>query len=118
MGLLEKTKQQRARRKRSIRTRISGTAERPRMTIVKSLKYISVQIIDDSKGVTLASASTQEKTLKGGKNVEAAQRVGKAIAERAKANKITKIVFDRNGYPYHGKVKAVAEAAREGGLEF
>lgn len=115
---LKKLKIRKARRKRGIRKRISGTASRPRLAINKSLRYISAQIIDDEKGVTLVSATTMEKDLKGGKNVEAAKLVGTAIGNRAQAKNIKAVVFDRNGHPYHGKVKALADAARETGLNF
>ena len=118
MGLREKIKAQRQRRKRSIRIKIEGSSERPRLTVYKSLKYISAQIIDDSKGLTLVSASSQEKDLKSGKNVDIAKEIGKILATRAKDKNISQVVFDRNGYIYHGKVKALAEAARQTGLVF
>ncbi len=105
-----------ARRKARIRAKISGTAERPRLTIFKSHKYTYAQIIDDAKGHTLAS--TDSRTVKGTTPVERAKEVGAEIAKKAKAAKITKVVFDRNGYLYAGKIKVVADAAREGGLEF
>ena len=103
-----------------IRKKVSGTAERPRLAVFRSLNHIYVQVIDDVNGKTLAAASTTEKDLKGktGGNVAAAQSVGKAIAERAQAAGVSQVVFDRGGYVYHGRVKAVAEGAREGGLEF
>lgn len=102
------------------RNRFSGTPERPRLTVFRSDLHVYAQIIDDTKGVTLCQASTRDKNLglKKTNDVEAASQVGKAVAEKAKAIGITKIVFDRSGYIYHGKVKAVAEAAREAGLEF
>ncbi|RAO99339.1 50S ribosomal protein L18 [Petrotoga sp. 9PW.55.5.1] len=112
------------RRKRHLRVRkkIKGTPERPRMTIFKSQKHIYVQLIDDTQGVTIAAASTTEKEIKEKLektwNEKAAQEVGKNIAQKAKDKGITKVVFDRSGYKYHGKVKALAEAAREAGLEF
>lgn len=118
MGLREKIKSQRERRKRSIRIKIDGTAERPRLTVYKSLKYISAQIVDDSKGITLASASSQEKDIKSGKNVDIAKEIGKTLASRAKDKNINEVVFDRNGYIYHGKVKSLADGAREAGLKF
>ena len=118
MGLREKIKAQRERRKRSIRIKIEGSPERPRLTVYKSLKYVSAQIIDDSKGVTLVSASSQEKDLKGGKNVDVAKEIGKVLATRAKEKNITEVVFDRNGYIYHGKIKSLADGAREAGLKF
>ena len=103
-----------------IRNKVSGTSELPRLCVFRSLKNISVQIIDDTKGVTLVSASTLEKELniKNGGNIEAAKIIGAEIAKRAKKAKIEKVVFDRGGYLYHGRVKALAEAARENGLEF
>ena len=105
-----------ARRKARIRAKISGTPERPRLSIFKSHKYIYAQVIDDTKGHTLAafdSSASKAKTP-----VERAKEVGVEIAKKAKAAKITKVVFDRGGYIYTGKVKIVADAAREGGLEF
>jgi large subunit ribosomal protein L18 len=101
-----------------IRRKVQGTGARPRLAIYRSLNHIYAQIIDDESGRTLASASTTEKDLRGGTggNIEAAQRVGRAIAERANAAGITSVVFDRGGYRYHGRVKALADAAREAGL--
>jgi large subunit ribosomal protein L18 len=101
-----------------IRRRVSGTGERPRLAIFRSLNHIYAQLIDDEHGVTLASASTVEKDLRGdgGGNVEAARRVGRAIAERALAKGVESVVFDRGGFRYHGRVKALADAAREAGL--
>lgn len=103
-----------------VRKTISGTTLVPRLNVFKSNANISVQIIDDEKGVTLVSASSLDKSLniKNGSNIEAAKLVGKSIAEKAKKAKIKKVVFDRGGYLYHGRVKALAEAARENGLEF
>jgi large subunit ribosomal protein L18 len=105
-----------------IRAKITGKAERPRLCIYRSLKYIYVQVVDDSQGKTLVAASTAEKDIRGqlkqGGNIQASKLVGKTIAERAKAKGIKAVVFDRGGYLYHGRVKAVAEAARESGLEF
>jgi large subunit ribosomal protein L18 len=103
---------------RRIRKKVAGTAARPRLAIYRSLNHIYAQVIDDERGRTLASASTTEKDLRGttGGNIEAAQRVGRAIAERATAAGITSVVFDRGGYRYHGRVKALADAAREAGL--
>ena len=105
-----------------LRRTLSGTAEKPRLCVFKSLKNIYVQVIDDEKGHTLVSASTLEKVLqpelKGGCNIAAAKVIGKTIAERAKAKGINTVVFDRGGHMYHGKVKALAEAAREAGLKF
>ncbi|MDQ3907916.1 MAG: 50S ribosomal protein L18 [Acidobacteriota bacterium] len=101
-----------------IRRKVQGTAERPRLAIYRSLNHISAQVIDDERGHTIVSASTTEKDLRGGTggNVEAAQRVGRAIAERALAAGISQVVFDRGGYLYHGRVKALTDAAREAGL--
>ena len=101
-----------------IRRKVQGTSERPRLAIYRSLNHIYAQLIDDETGRTLASASTTEKDLRGetGGNIEAARRVGSAIAERAGAAGITSVVFDRGGYRYHGRVKALADAAREAGL--
>ena len=101
-----------------IRKKVSGTAERPRLAIYRSLNHIYAQVIDDVNGKTLVSASTVEGDLKGatGGNVEAAQRIGKAIAERARAAGVEQVVFDRGGYVYHGRVKALIDATREAGL--
>jgi large subunit ribosomal protein L18 len=112
----------RRRRHQRIRAKISGTAERPRLNVFRSLEHIYVQVIDDVAGHTLASASTLEKSLAtelSGKNKrEQATAVGKLIAQRAKDAGVTQVVFDRSGYLYHGRVKALADGAREGGLEF
>ena len=110
----------RAERHKRIRKELSGTPDRPRLNVFRSNANITAQIIDDEKGVTLVSASTLEKDLKisNGGNVEAAKLIGAEIAKRAKKAKITKVVFDRGGYLYHGRVKALADAARENGLEF
>ena len=107
-------------RHKRIRKSISGNEERPRLNVFRSNANITAQIIDDEKGVTLVSASTLEKDLniENGGNIEAAKKIGAEIANRAKKAKITKVVFDRGGYLYHGRVKALAEAARENGLEF
>lgn len=103
-----------------IRTKLVGTELLPRMCVFRSNKQISVQIIDDEKGTTLVAASSLDKDLKitNGSNVEAAKLVGKSIAEKAKKAKIKSVVFDRGGYLYHGRVEALADAARENGLEF
>ena len=103
-----------------IRKNLSGTPERPRLNVFRANANITAQIIDDTKGITLVSASTLEKELniKNGGNVEAAKIIRAEIAKRAKKAKINKVVFDRGGYLYHGRVKALAEAARENGLEF
>lgn len=104
-----------------IRKKVLGTPERPRLNVYRSLNHIYVQVIDDLQGSTLVSASTaegkKEARVKGG-NIASAKAVGKSIAERAKAKGITKVVFDRGGYIYHGRVKAIADAAREAGLQF
>lgn len=111
----------RERRKQRIRKRVSGTAERPRMSVFRSLKHVSVQIVDDVAGSTLVAASTYEKEL-GGKgnngNRACAKKVGEAVAERALAKGIKSVVFDRNGCIYHGCVKELADAARQKGLVF
>jgi large subunit ribosomal protein L18 len=101
-----------------IRRKVQGSGERPRLTIYRSLNHIYAQIIDDERGQTIVAASTTEKDLRGttGGNVEAAERVGRAIAERALTQGISSVVFDRGGYRYHGRVKALADAARAAGL--
>lgn len=101
-----------------IRRRIQGTAERPRLNVYRSLNHIYAQVIDDAQGVTLISASTVAAKVKTGGNVAAAKEVGKQVAERAQEKGIKKVVFDRGGYLYHGRIKALADAAREAGLEF
>lgn len=103
-----------------VRTKLAGTASIPRLNVFRSNSNIFAQIIDDEKGITLVSASSIDKELKleNGGNAQAAQKVGELIAKRAKEAKIEKVVFDRGGYLYHGRVKALAEAARENGLEF
>src|SRR5579862_5268385 len=105
-----------------IRKKLKGTTERPRLAVFRSTAHIYAQVIDDTKGVTLVAASSTEKPSGGkkstGGNVAAAKEIGKRIAERAKENGINKVVFDRGGYLYHGRVKALADAAREAGLEF
>lgn len=108
----------RLKRHRRIRGKISGTAERPRLSIFRSNKNIYAQLIDDVAGVTLASASTLDENVSDATKVEQAAAVGKAIAEAAKAKNISTVVFDRSGYLYHGRVQALADAARENGLEF
>jgi large subunit ribosomal protein L18 len=109
-----------ARRVRHERVRkvVSGTAERPRLAVFRSNKHISAQVIDDVKGVTLVSSSSMTLKLENGSNIEAAVTVGADIAKKALAQNITAVVFDRSGYIYHGRVKALAEAAREAGLKF
>lgn len=124
MARKPKTREEaRDRRHRRVRKKVLGTAERPRLNVFRSLKHIYAQVIDDEAGVTLVAASTVEPELREavggyGGNVEAAKVVGRAIAQRALARGITKVVFDRGGYKYHGRVKALAEAAREAGLDF
>ena len=107
-------------RHKRVRAKVSGTKEIPRLNVFRSAKHISVQIIDDVTGTTLVSASSMDKDLKitNGGNIEAAKKVGAEIAKRAKKAKSTKVVFDRGGYLYHGRVEALADAARENGLEF
>jgi large subunit ribosomal protein L18 len=104
-----------------IRSRMTGSSERPRLNVYRSLNHIYTQIIDDATGTTIASASTVSKKGEGkksGGNVAAAKEVGKLIAERAKEKGVKRVVFDRGGYLYHGRIKALADAAREAGLEF
>lgn len=101
-----------------IRKAVKGTAERPRLSVFRSNKQISVQLIDDLAGNTIAAASSAEKEIGAGKKSERATAVGKTIAERAVAKGIKEVVFDRGGYLYHGRIKALAEGAREGGLKF
>jgi large subunit ribosomal protein L18 len=112
----------RVRRKCRVRKSVFGTGERPRLTVFRSLKNIYAQIIDDERGVTLCAASTQGKDVRGtvayGGNAGAAAAVGKVLAEKARAAGVSKVCFDRNGYKYHGRIKALADAAREGGLVF
>jgi large subunit ribosomal protein L18 len=123
--MADKAKQRRdARIRRHIRVRkvVKGTTERPRLAVFRSLEHIYAQVIDDIKGHTLASASTVDGALRaaveGKKKAEAAQIIGKAIAERAKNAGVTQVVFDRGGFKYQGRIKALADAAREGGLDF
>ncbi len=119
---LKKKSAQLDRRHRRVRARVSGTPERPRLNVYRSLTNIFAQVIDDASGHTLASASTIDKAIAAqldGKNkVEAAKIVGQVLAERAKAAGVNAVVFDRGGYQYHGRVAALAEGAREGGLNF
>ena len=106
-----------SRRKMNIRTKVSGTSERPRLTVRPTLKHIYAQVIDDVTGKTVASASSVKLKITGG-NIDAAKAVGKAIAESAKAASVSSVSFDRNGRLYHGRIKALADAAREAGLDF
>ena len=108
----------RLRRHARVRAKLSGTSEAPRLCVYRSNKNIEAQIIDDTKGATLVASSSMALKLENGSNVEAAGKVGKDIAEKALAKNIKKVVFDRSGYIYHGRVKALAEAAREAGLDF
>lgn len=109
----------RLKRHRRVRKNISGTAERPRLNVFRSAKHIYAQIIDDAAGVTLVSASTMDKDFNEyGGNIDAAKKVGEIVAKRAAEKNIKSVVFDRGGYIYHGRVAALAEGAREGGLEF
>ena len=119
--MIKKQESNKARLKRHgrIRNKISGTKECPRLNVFRSAKHIYAQIIDDATGVTLVSASTMEKGFEGsGSNKEAARKVGKMLAEKAVKNGVSEVVFDRGGYIYHGRVKELAEGAREGGLKF
>ena len=122
MGALNEKKQARLKRKRSIRKRMTGTSERPRLTVFRSSRHIYAQIIDDVSGRTLVAASSLEKAAKEASNIEnnvaMAQYIGKLVGERAVKQGIQKVVFDRNGFLYHGRVKAVSEGAREAGLQF
>lgn len=112
----------RLKRRKRIRKKISGSAERPRLSVFRSSKHIYAQVIDDLNGVTLVAASTLNPEIRGQEKVkgkmEDAKRVGKMVADKAKAQGITRVVFDRNGFLYHGRVRALATAAREAGLEF
>ena len=118
MSVLTK-REARLRRHRRVRGKVAGTAERPRLAVFRSVAHIYAQVIDDAKGVTLVSASSVDKggKTKGG-NVAAATTIGKLVAERAKEKGISRVVFDRGGYQYHGRIKALADAARAAGLEF
>ncbi len=119
MKKLIEMQKRRIRRKRSIRGKLSGTPERPRLTVYKSNSYIYVQAVDDQAGITIASASNKEKELADIKsNVEGAGKLGEVIGKRLKDKNIETVVFDRNGYIFHGKVKALADGARKTGLVF
>jgi large subunit ribosomal protein L18 len=122
---IQTTKDRRRRIQLRQRKRIAGSPERPRLTVFRSVTHIYAQVIDDMTGQTLASASSVETTLKGafakgvrGGNLKGAEAIGKAIAERSKEKGITRVVFDRSGFLYHGRIRAVADAARKAGLEF
>ena len=122
MTLIKKKRMSHLRRRRRIRQKVSGTGNRPRLSVFRSLKHIYAQLINDELGVTLAEASTLspelKETLTNGGNIEAAQRVGTLIAQKAKQQEIEVAIFDRGGHLYHGRIKALAEAAREAGLKF
>jgi large subunit ribosomal protein L18 len=122
MGVRNIKTVRRRRRKLRVRKRVFGTGQKPRLTVSRSLKHIYAQVVDDERGVTVCSASTRGKDLREsvpyGGNIAAAKAVGTALAEKAKAAGVTRICFDRNGYKFHGRVKALADAVREAGLEF
>lgn len=110
---------QRIQRHKRVRAKVSGTAQMPRLCVFRSANHIYAQVIDDVAGTTIAAASTTEKAFtENGGNKEAAKKIGGIIAERTKSKGITSVVFDRGGYQYHGRIKELAEGAREGGLEF
>jgi len=117
--MIKKTSRDALRRKRHerLRLRISGSTERPRLSIFRSAKFIYAQVIDDTTGRTLAAASSRESDLAAGPKVDVARAVGKALADRAKAAGVSTVVLDRGGYRYHGRVRSLAEGAREGGLD-
>ncbi len=118
MNKFTTTCEQRLHRHRRVRARIHGTPERPRLVVFRSLKHISAQVIDDATGRTLVAASDAQVKSPGPVTIEIARAVGKLLAERAQGVKISKVVFDRGGRTFHGQVKALAEGARQGGLEF
>ena len=122
MTRIKKKRMSHLRRRKRVRQKVSGTGDRPRLSVFRSLKHIYAQLIDDELGVTLAEASTLSPELKeaatNGSNVEAAQRVGALIAQKAKQQEIEVAIFDRSGHLYHGRIRALAEAAREEGLKF
>ena len=122
MGSPQRRKELRRKRQKRIRTKVSGSAERPRLSVFRSAKHIYAQVIDDSQGVTLVSASTMEPDVREGQKfdskVAAARFIGKRVGERASEKGIRTVVFDRGGFMYHGRVKAVSEGAREAGLDF
>jgi len=118
---MSKTEEARLKRKARVRRKLSGTAERPRLTVYKSLKHTYAQLVDDVAGKTIAFVSSLSKELKGkteGDKKAEAKAVGTLLAEKAKASKVKAVVFDRNGFPYHGRIAAVADGAREAGLQF
>lgn len=122
MGRIEDRKRTRQARRKRIRGRIQGTTEKPRLSVFRSSRHIYAQIVNDDLGTVLASASTMDKqireTLKTGGNIDAAKEVGKLLADRAVGKEISVVAFDRGGFKFHGRVKALADAAREGGLKF
>ncbi|MFP4475906.1 MAG: 50S ribosomal protein L18 [Desulfatibacillaceae bacterium] len=122
MGRLVEKQRTRVRRKRRVRSKVYGTAQRPRLTVFRSARHMYAQVVEDETGTTLASASTLEKEVRDRpafeSKVQAAEFIGKLVGERAKAKGVSKVVFDRNGYLYHGRVKAVSSGAREAGLDF
>ncbi|HXN05937.1 MAG TPA: 50S ribosomal protein L18 [Nitrospiria bacterium] len=118
---VQKKRIARLKRHERVRKKVNGTTERPRLSVFRSNMYIYAQVIDDSRGITLATASSQEKEIskKGpAKNIESAKKVGLLLAKRAKEKSVSQVVFDKGGYMYHGKIKALADGAREGGLIF
>jgi len=120
MSKAQKLREGRIRRHRRVRKKVRGTTDRPRLAVYRSNNHITAQVIDDINGRTLAAASTTEADLRAGAtgNTEAAKKIGALVAERAKAAGVSKVVFDRGGFMYHGRIAAVAEAARQNGLEF
>jgi large subunit ribosomal protein L18 len=122
MSRIQDRKQRRARIRSRYRGTVQGTADRPRLAVYRSLRYVYAQVIDDEAGVTLVTASSLEKeqagALKATGNRDAGKAIGKLIAERAKERGVSAVVFDRGGFPYHGVIRAIADGAREGGLEF
>ncbi len=122
MGRIEDKKRTRIARRKRIRAKVQGTALNPRLSVFRSARHIYAQIVNDDLGIVMASASTMDRELKGtlknSGNVEAARMVGKLLAERATKNKVESVSFDRGGFRFHGRVKALAEAVREGGLKF
>jgi large subunit ribosomal protein L18 len=122
VGRIDDKKRTRAARRRRIRSKVRGTAARPRLSVFRSARHIYAQLVDDDRGAVLTSASTMDpqfrKPGKGGGSVEVAREIGKLLAERAAERKIDTVSFDRGGFKYHGRVRALAEAARDGGLKF
>jgi large subunit ribosomal protein L18 len=120
MSKAQKLREGRIRRHRRVRKKVRGTADRPRLAVFRSNNHITAQVIDDVTGRTLAAASTTEKDLRSGAtgNKDAAKKIGNLVADRAKAAGVSKVVFDRGGFMYHGRIAAVADGARENGLEF